>query len=299
MEDINYETLIYKRITLEPKMLNTNLEQHISELVKTKYGNQYLQEGYVKKESIEVIKRSMLQQIPNKFNGDMITNVIFKAIVINPVKGNVILGKISGINKAGFLVNQSPFIINVLIEQHENKALFKDLKVGDEVSLVVIATKYNQKNNTIMIIAKIEEEYNNKKMKIKIKSKKSKKDEDILEKEYNEEMNKNIQEGGETVDIDDTDEADEDTDDESNKSDNDDNEEINNDKDETESIENKKINNETGEEEFDENNSNAGEDDEDIDKDLLDYELEDPEEEEESEEEQTQEEEINHIEDAE
>ncbi len=295
MEDINYETLIYKRITLEPKMLNTNLEQNISELVKAKYGNKYLQEGYVKKESIEVIKRSMLQQIPNKFNGDMITNVIFKAIVINPVKGNVIVGKISGINKAGFLVNQSPFIINVLIEQHENKALFKDLKVGDEVRLVVIATKYNQKNNTIMIIAKLEEEYN-KKMKIKIKSKKSKKDEDILEKEYNEEINKDIQEGGETIYVDDTDEADEDTDNESNKSDDD---EVINDKDETESIENKKINNETGEEEFDENNSDAGEDDEDIDKDLLDDELEDPEEEEESEEEETEEEEINHIEDAE
>lgn len=297
MEDINYETLIYKRITLEPNMLNTNLEQHISELVKAKYGNKYLQEGYVKKESIEVIKRSMLQQIPNKFNGDMITNVIFKAIVINPVKGNVIVGKISGINKAGFLVNQSPFIINVLIEQHENKALFKDLKVGDEVRLVVIATKYNQKNNTIMIIAKLEEEYNNKKMKIKIKSKKSKKEEDILEKEYNEEINKDIQEGGETVDVDDIDDVDEYNDEESNKSD--DNDEVNNDRDETESIENKKINNETGEEEFDENNSNADEDDEDIDKDLLDDELEDPEDEEESEEEETEEEEINHIEDAE
>jgi len=291
MEDINYETLIHKRITLEPKMLDTNLEQHISELVKSKYGNQYLQEGYVKKESIKVIKRSMLQQIPNKFNGDMITNVIFSATVLNPVKGNVIVGKISGINKAGFLINQNPFIINVLIEQHENKALFKDLKVGDEVKVVVVATKYNQKNNTITIIAKMEQEYN-KKMKIKIKSKKLRKDEDILEKEYNEEINKDIQEGGETLDVDDTENKD--TDDESNKSDD---EEVENDKDETESIENKKINNETGEEEFEENNSD--EDDEDVDKDLLDAELEDPEEEEESEEEETEEEEINHIEDAE
>lgn len=289
MEDINYDTLIHKRITIEPKMLNTNLEQYISELVKAKYGNQYLQEGYIKKESIKVIRRSMLQQIPNKFNGDMITNVIFSANVINPVKGNIIVGKISGINKAGFLMNNNPFIINVLIEQHDNKVLFKNLKVGDEVRVVVIATKYNQKNNTIMIIAKLEEEYN-KKMKIKIKSKKSKKDEDILEKEYNEEIKKNIQEGGEPIDVDE--DIDGDIDNESNKSENDEVEE-----DETESIENKKINNETGEEEFDE--SDVGEDDEDIDKDILDDELEDPEEEEESEEEETEEEEINHIEDAE
>lgn len=269
MDSTKYDTLIHKTIAIDAKSLNANLDDSILQIAKNKFGNHWLIDGYVLADTIKIIRRSTPRRFPNRLNATMAVDVIFSTTVMNPVKGNAITGKISGINKAGFLIEIRPFLITVLIEQHENKALFKDLKVGDEVKVIVVATKYNQRNNTVIVNAKMEEEFN-RKMKIKIvKGKKQSgggDDVDVLEKAYTEEIGEQSEEPTEDVVDDEVMENNSETADDLPTAD----EEV---VDETE------INNETGQEEFD--SEHDDDDQQDIEEELIDEDEEEDDEEEE------------------
>jgi DNA-directed RNA polymerase subunit E'/Rpb7 len=155
-----YESLITKRVILKPEQL-MNIDESIFKNLVQRFGNTYIEVGYVYAETIKVLQRTMLAIVPNKFTADVYTDVKFSATVKNPIRGNLIKGRISGINKAGFLIIDHPFYINVLIEQHENKLLFKDLKRDDEVAVVILATKHDPSKKIVMINAVFEEEYKN------------------------------------------------------------------------------------------------------------------------------------------
>ena len=165
-DNIFVNTTLYKRIYLKPEYLNKNFEKNIGSLLEDEIGDKCISEGYIKKDSINVIKRSVGQSFGNTFAGHIGFDVIYSAEVCNPVNGNIIKAKIIRVNKLGIQAEEGPLSIIIAKEYHENKDLFKDLHIEDEIEVLVIGKRYSLNDNKIEIIGKLAHDKTKKKIKL-------------------------------------------------------------------------------------------------------------------------------------
>jgi len=155
VEDIYVETLLKKVVVLESWQINSALNENILTDLRKIYGDKCIQEGYVKEESIKVLKRSVGRVVAGHFTGRVNYDVIFSAEICNPVAGNVVPCKIMGLNKLGILADSDtmPFLkIIIPRELHEDKSIFRNLKVGDKIKMKVVGRKYKLHDREIRIV---------------------------------------------------------------------------------------------------------------------------------------------------
>ena len=172
--DIYFNTMIKKNISLRPKFLNKNLEENIKNIIVNSVEGKCVKEGYIVKNSVEILKRSIGNMNSNQFTGNVNFEVIFGAKVCNVPVGSVLKAKIRKINKLGLLAEIGPLMIIVPREIHNSKELFKSLQIGEEIDIYVIGKTFKLNNQQISVYGKLNEEANKKitipKRKIKIKS---------------------------------------------------------------------------------------------------------------------------------
>jgi DNA-directed RNA polymerase subunit E'/Rpb7 len=149
---------VLDKICVNPSNLNLNLDAEILTQLKHGIENKCIIEGYVKSDSVSIYKRSVGYINNSNFTGDMTFNIIYNAKVCNPAINSIIKCKINNINKLGFLSNIGPLSILVLKDLHNNKKLFKDLNINDEVSIKIICKKFTLNDTEISIIGKFEQD---------------------------------------------------------------------------------------------------------------------------------------------
>ena len=171
-KNIYVNSIIEKRILLKPEFINKKLEANIENTLRNEIGDKCIKEGFIDKKSIKIIKRSKAIVMRNDFSGDLAIDIIFSANICNPVRGNIITCEIKRINKLGLQAEVSPLSIIVAKQYHDNKEIFKDLKVGQKIDIVVIAKRFSLHDNVIEVVGKIVEkgskvDYSKKKIKVK------------------------------------------------------------------------------------------------------------------------------------
>ncbi len=157
-DDIYFETLIVKKVIIEPRYLSTQIDEYILKMLKKKYEGKCIHEGYVQEESIQMIKKSAGILYGSHFTGEMTYNVLFKAQVCNPVCGNVIEFPISSHNAMCVSGTLGPMQIIVPKELHQDPEDLKSLnalKVGDTIKVSVIKSRYFPYGTEIRVIAKL------------------------------------------------------------------------------------------------------------------------------------------------
>lgn len=186
MDNIFVETTLNTKFKLNSRHLNRNLNNTLLNKLKDKYEKKCLPSyGYIKENSIEIIKRDIGTISKGDLNGDIIYNIYFKAIICNPVNGNIISAKVEDISKLGLLLkyeNDLPIDIIVPREIHEDKSVFENIKIDDIISISVLGKKFDSYSITIVgkIVDKTKIKY--KELEIKQKNIKNKKqDTDFLE----------------------------------------------------------------------------------------------------------------------
>ena len=159
--NIFYETILQKRVLLNANEFNNDINSKLQNILKDKFENKCVKEGFIEDNSINIINRSIPYIYGNQMNGQLAINVQFSVKLCCPVKNNIIKCSIKKINKLGILASVGPLSIIVARQFHKDKDIFKNLKEENEIEIKVIDKKFKVNDNTISVIAKINRDEDN------------------------------------------------------------------------------------------------------------------------------------------
>ena len=149
-------------INLSILNIDKNIDDAILEKIKDKYEQKITKFGYIKQDSIEIIKRSYGIAMKEHFNSCFNYKAICYASICNPSINQILFGKIVSNNNAGFkaeITDNGNVIIEAIIPRltagikHEYD--IENIKNGDEVYLKVCRKRLHFNDNKITIIGMI------------------------------------------------------------------------------------------------------------------------------------------------
>lgn len=172
-DDIYFHTQIRRKVSLNPRYLDDDFSKSIEKIVKNGIEGKCVREGYVVPGTVVVLERSMGNLNNNQFNGNVLFDVVVGVKVCNIPVNSVVRANVKKINKVGILAELGPLVIMVPREIHLMKEIFKDIKIGQDVDILIIGKTYELDSKKISVYGKLNEE-TKKKLKIKVRSGKTK-----------------------------------------------------------------------------------------------------------------------------
>jgi DNA-directed RNA polymerase subunit E'/Rpb7 len=136
------KNIIHHKLYLLPKEIDRKTDELLLVKLKNELEGKCIKEGYIKKGSVEIIKRSIGVVDSIHFNGRICYNVTFSADICNPAEGFKLQGTIVEINKMGALVIEEPLSIVIPKQHHTDLNVFKGLEVGSKIFINIIGTKF-------------------------------------------------------------------------------------------------------------------------------------------------------------
>ena len=164
MEKLFISTKIKSSLSIEPKDLNNNLNKKIIKKIRQEVEGKCIKNGYVRKNSVKMVKRSLGQCLTSHFNGNIIFHIEYLVDLCNPLEGAIIECSIINSNKMGILaeilgVDDSPLNILLAKQQHIDNDEFEDLREKDIIKIRVLGKRYEFGDYQITIIGLLESEY--------------------------------------------------------------------------------------------------------------------------------------------
>lgn len=169
--EIFVTSLLTDKVRLAPNQVNKNYREIITTYTKLKNEGVCTKYGYIKHNSIEIIKISPGTMRLVSLNGDIIFHVQFKADICNPAIGTVIPAVITNSNKFGILAETSvkvmddtgkmlsiPVIETVITKQGVGIAGNVDLEtlnIGDSINIEVLGKKFELNDKKICVVGKV------------------------------------------------------------------------------------------------------------------------------------------------
>ena len=130
---------LFNKINLLAHEIKHDVDAILLEKLKNEVGDRCIKEGYVRKDSIELLKRSIGVVDSIHFNGRISFQITYSAEVCNPTEGLKLRGRIADINKMGAIINIKPLSIILPKQQpHIDLEVFKGLSVNDEVLVSIV-----------------------------------------------------------------------------------------------------------------------------------------------------------------
>ena len=156
-------SVIKHKITIDPSELKKSSITKISDIdkilldnIKSKIGNICIQGGYVNKDSIEIIRRTIGTMETQFLNGMLVYNLQLKAELCNPQKGDVITEcEVMGRNRMGIMAKKGPLEIVLAGVHHKEDGNFESIKAKEKISIQVIGVRFELYDDTISIIGKL------------------------------------------------------------------------------------------------------------------------------------------------
>jgi len=155
LNDIYFHTQINRRVSLNPRFLDVDFAKYIEKIVKNNVEGRCIREGYVVPGTTIVLERSMGNLNNNQFNGNIIYDVKIGVKICNIPVNSVVKAPIIKMNKLGLLAELGPLMIIVPKEIHSNKDAFKDIKIGDEIELLIIGKTFELNSKKISVYARL------------------------------------------------------------------------------------------------------------------------------------------------
>lgn len=155
-------------IKIHPKYIGKDIEKNVLRELKQRKEGICSDHGYIKKNSIRIIKISSGKVEMSTFHGYMNFMVKYSAMVCNPVKGNIVNAVVVNMNNFGILCSsfitedngsKTP-ILEIIIPKHSltiqsDVDLKNSVKINNEVKVQIVGKKYQLYNKKISIIGKI------------------------------------------------------------------------------------------------------------------------------------------------
>jgi len=150
-------------INLQANKIKGDINQLILFNLKMRYEGVCNKDGYIMKDSIELINRSIGQV--NTIDGESIVmyHITYKADIISPAKGNKIDCVVDSSNKLGIIgymkhtedttLKDSPFII-IVPEEYFKEEVFSSIEVNDTIKVMIESYRTKFLSNQIQVVAK-------------------------------------------------------------------------------------------------------------------------------------------------
>ena len=148
-------------VIIKPNELDTNFEDTILQKLKSIYENVCSKYGYIKNNSIKIIKRSIGTIKNQHFNGNISFDVICIAEICNPIQGSIIKCRVKAKNSLGLLAegyfDKIP-ILEIIVPKIsagiQSEINLDAISVGQEIKIEVCGKKYQLFDKHISIIGR-------------------------------------------------------------------------------------------------------------------------------------------------
>ena len=155
LENIFFSCIIKQKLIIQAKYLNSNINEYILKNLKNKFEGKCISDGYVQTDSIEIINKSIGFMVGSRFTGDVSYDILYKALICNPIINNVIECEVKFINKLGLLCSNGPITIIVGRQFHNNPNLLDTINVNDIIKISIIDKKFSLNDKVIEVTAKL------------------------------------------------------------------------------------------------------------------------------------------------
>jgi DNA-directed RNA polymerase subunit E'/Rpb7 len=148
-------------ILIKPSELDSNFEKTILKKLKDTYENICSKYGYIKNNSIKIIKRSIGTIKNQHFNANTSFDVTCIAEICNPAQGSIIKCKVKAKNSLGLLAegyyDKIP-ILQIIVPKIsagiQSEVNIETINIGSEIKIEVCGKKYQLFDKHISIIGK-------------------------------------------------------------------------------------------------------------------------------------------------
>lgn len=149
-------------IQLTPFELNNNFDDTIMTKLKKTLENICSKHGFIKKDSIKIIKRSMGYFKEHHFNGNIAFNLSCIAEICNPSQDSIIICTVKAKNTLGLLaegIYDNVAILEVIIPKVscgiQSEINIDTINIGDEIKVQVCGKKFILYDTKISIVGKV------------------------------------------------------------------------------------------------------------------------------------------------
>jgi len=149
-------------ITLKPNELTSYFEKIILKKLKNKYENVCSKYGYIKNNSIKIIKRSIGTIKSQHFNGNISFDIVCIAEICNPIQGSIIKCKVKAKNSLGLLCEGgyqgNKQILEIIVPKIsagiQSEINLDNIAINQDIKIEVCGKKYQLYDKHISIIGK-------------------------------------------------------------------------------------------------------------------------------------------------
>lgn len=149
-------------VQLKPNEIGHNIDDIIFSKIKNNLENMCSKHGYIKKDSIKIIKRSMGEMKIQHFNGNFNYDVSCIAEICNPAQGSVIKCQVKAKNSLGLMAegyyNNIP-ILQVIVPKIsagiQSEVNIDTINIGDTINIEVCGKKFQLYDKHISIIGRV------------------------------------------------------------------------------------------------------------------------------------------------
>jgi len=153
---IYMKNMLTRKIVLPFSLLGNNIDELIQKKLSKIYEGKCIKEGFVKKNSIEIISYSA--GVIKGQNAVFI--VLFNCLICKPVEDMKFKVVVKNITKAGiraeFKADPSPVVVFISRDHSYKNPNLNKIKEGDTINIKVIGIRYELNDTFISVIASLE-----------------------------------------------------------------------------------------------------------------------------------------------
>ena len=149
--------------------LSNDIDTILKDTVRDEIEGKCMNDGYIKRNSVRIISRSVGKLMMTQFNGNIIYNIRYIAQVCNPHEGEIIKCSVENINKMGIMAyindDDSPMSILLAKQHHQENEHFSKLQEKDEIYIKIIGKGFEFGDDRISVIGVLQQTPTSKKSK--------------------------------------------------------------------------------------------------------------------------------------
>lgn len=156
--DIATQFELKECIFLSARDTNGNINNTILNKIKNDVEGKCIKAGYVMRNTITIISRTLGAINHANFTGVITFNVIYHAMIYNPGIGAIVKCYVASIDKSQIVcyidnIDISPMEIYLYKNHHVGNVNFINLKINDKINVKILASKFNFGDTQIIAIA--------------------------------------------------------------------------------------------------------------------------------------------------
>ena len=141
--DLFYTGAFNQNININCVSLDSdNFDNIILDTLKNEVGDKCIKHGYIKMDSIHILKRTIGTINSVRLNGSINYDISYSAEVCCPIIGQELECTIKNKNKMGLLAERKPITIVIAKKSNDNEE-FSNYNIGDRIKIKILGSRFD------------------------------------------------------------------------------------------------------------------------------------------------------------